>query len=107
MSDIVSSLRNVLADVTNDPLEAPFLVADARARDERAQSRRPESRNIVKRKSKPYLAERVDTKSPNSMDIGSRNSRHVRPRQDRILLASQDSSQPQRANGRQFISSGG
>ena len=70
MSNVVCSIRNILADVTNDPLEAPSLVADARARDERAQSRRPESRSIVKRKSKSYLAERVDTKSPNSMDVG-------------------------------------
>ena len=107
MSDIVSSLRDILVDVTNDPLEAPSLLADARARDERAQSRRPESRSIVKRKSKSPLAERVDTKSPNRMDVGSRNSRHVRRRQDRIFLASQDSSQPQRANGCQVVSSGG
>ena len=107
MSDVVCSIRNILADVTNGPLEAPSLVADARARDERAQSRRPESRNIVKRKSKSYLAERVDTKSPNRMNVGSRNSRHVRRRQDRNPLASQDSSQPQRANGCQLVSSGG
>ena len=70
MSNVVCSIRNILADVTDDPLEAPSLVADARARDERAQSRRPESRIIGKRKSKSYLAERVDTKSPNSMDVG-------------------------------------
>lgn len=107
MSDVVSSLRIILADVTDDPLEAPSLVADARARDERAQSSRPESRNIVKRKSKSYLAERVDTKSPNRMNVGSRNSRHVRRRQDRNPLASQDSSQPQRANGCQLVSFGG
>lgn len=107
MSDVVSSLRIILADVTNDPFEARSLVADARARDERAQSRRPESRNIVKRKSKSYLAERVDTKSPNRMNVGSRNSRHVRRRQDRNPIASQDSSQPQRANGCQVVSSGG
>ena len=107
MSNVVCSIRNILADVTNDPLEAPSLVADARARDERAQSRRPESRNIVKRKSKSYPAERVDTKSPNRMNVGSRNSRHVRRRQDRNPLASQDSSQPHRANGCQVVSSGG
>ncbi|CAN9269576.1 unnamed protein product [Alternaria alternata] len=109
MSDIVSSIRNILADVTNDPLEAPSLVADARARDKRAQSSRPESRNIVKRKSKSYLAERVDTKSPNSMDVGW--LQELTPRAPagkvRILLASQDSSQPHRANGCQVVSSGG
>ncbi|CAN9245392.1 unnamed protein product [Alternaria alternata] len=109
MSDVVSSLRDILPDVTNDPLEAPSLVADARARDERAQSRRPESRNIVKRKSNSYLAERVDTKSPNSMDVGW--LQELTPRapagKDRILLASQDSSQPQRANGCHLVSPGG
>ena len=107
MSDVVCSIPDILADVTDVPLEAPSLVADARARDERAQSRRPESRNIVKRKSKSYPAERVDTKSPNRMNVGSRNSRHVRRRQDRNPLASQDSSQPHRANGCQVVSSGG
>ncbi|CAN9319253.1 unnamed protein product [Alternaria alternata] len=109
MSDVVSSLRDILPDVTNDPLEAPSLVADARARDERAQSRRPESRNIVKRKSNSYLAERVDTESPNSMDVGW--LQELTPRapagKDRILLASQDSSQPQRANGYHLVSPGG
>ena len=101
MGDVVCSIRNILADVTNDPLEAPSLVADARARDERAQSRRPESRSIVKRKSKSHLAERVDTKSPSIMDV--RWLQELTPRapagKDRILLASQDFSQPQRANG--------
>ncbi|RYN70833.1 hypothetical protein AA0117_g10138 [Alternaria alternata] len=101
MGDVVCSIRNILADVTNDPLEAPSLVADARARDERAQSRHPESRNIVKPKSKSYLVERVDTKSPSIMDV--RWLQELTPRapagKDRILLASQDSSQPQRANG--------
>lgn len=90
MSDVVCSIRNILADVTNGPLEAPSLVADARARGERAQSRRPESRIIGKRKSKSYLAERVDTKSPNSMDVGW--LQELTPRapagKDRILLAS-------------------
>ena len=69
MSDVVCSIRDILADVTDVPLEAPSLVADARARDERAQSRRPESRSIVKHKSKSHLAERVDTKSPSIMDV--------------------------------------
>jgi hypothetical protein len=101
MSDIVSSIRDILADVTDDPIEAPSLVADARARDERAQSRRPESRSIVKRKSKPPLAERIDTK------LAPGTHATCAAGKDRVLLASQDSSQPQRANGCQVVSSGG